>query len=75
VKVLFTQDVLNVADAGQIKEVANGYARNYLFPRNLAVAATKGREKQLEQQKQAIERRRAKEIDAQQALAASIDGN
>jgi len=38
-KVIFLQDVPNVARAGQIKEVANGYGRNYLIPRRLAVLA------------------------------------
>jgi large subunit ribosomal protein L9 len=39
VKVIFIDDVPNVARVGQTKEVANGYARNYLFPRKLAVLA------------------------------------
>lgn len=38
-KVIFIEDVTNVARAGQTKEVANGYARNFLFPRKLAVLA------------------------------------
>ncbi|OGO00158.1 MAG: 50S ribosomal protein L9 [Chloroflexi bacterium RBG_13_51_52] len=38
-KVIFIADVPNVAMAGQTKEVANGYARNFLFPRKLAVLA------------------------------------
>jgi large subunit ribosomal protein L9 len=40
VKVIFIADVPNVALAGQTKEVANGYARNFLFPRKLAVLAS-----------------------------------
>jgi large subunit ribosomal protein L9 len=39
VKVIFVADVPSVAKVGQTKEVANGYARNYLFPRKLAVLA------------------------------------
>jgi len=39
VKVIFIADVTNVARAGQTKEVADGYARNFLFPRKLAVVA------------------------------------
>lgn len=39
-KVLFRRDVPDVAKAGQVKEVADGYARNFLIPRGLAVAAT-----------------------------------
>ncbi len=38
-KVVFLQDVPNVARAGEIKEVANGYGRNYLIPKNLALLA------------------------------------
>lgn len=39
-KVLFKKDVADVARAGQVKDVADGYARNFLIPRGLAVAAT-----------------------------------
>ena len=39
-RVLFLQDVANVARAGDIKEVANGYAKNHLFPRKLVTLAT-----------------------------------
>ena len=38
-RVVFLQDVPNVAKAGEIKEVANGYARNFLIPRKLALLA------------------------------------
>ena len=38
-KVVFIQDVPNVARAGETKDVANGYARNYLIPRKLALLA------------------------------------
>ena len=41
-KVIFTEDVPNVAKAGQMKEVADGYARNYLIPLKLAVFANSG---------------------------------
>jgi large subunit ribosomal protein L9 len=41
-KVLFKKDVPDVAKAGQVKDVADGYARNFLIPRGLAVAATSG---------------------------------
>ncbi len=39
-KVIFLQDVSNVARAGEIKEVADGYGRNFLIPRNLALLAS-----------------------------------
>ena len=38
-KVIFLQDVPSVARAGEIKEVANGYGRNYLIPKKLALLA------------------------------------
>lgn len=38
-KVIFIQDVTNVGRAGEVKEVTNGYGRNYLIPKNLAVMA------------------------------------
>jgi len=46
-KVLFKKDVPDVAKAGQLKDVADGYARNFLIPRGLAVAATSGALKQV----------------------------
>ena len=39
-KVIFLQDVLNVARAGEIKEVASGYGRNFLIPQKLALLAS-----------------------------------
>ena len=63
-KVIFTADVENVALLGQVKEVANGYARNYLLPRGLAIPATPGALKQMEVKRQAEERRLAK-VEAQ----------
>lgn len=39
-KVIFQQDVRGQGKKGEMKEVSDGYARNFLFPKNLAVAAT-----------------------------------
>jgi large subunit ribosomal protein L9 len=44
-KVLLVQDVDNLGLAGDVKEVANGYGRNYLIPNGLAVLATSGAER------------------------------
>ncbi|MCL4858656.1 MAG: 50S ribosomal protein L9 [Caldilineaceae bacterium] len=60
-KVLLTQDVANLGDAGNVFSVAAGYARNYLLPRGMAVLATKGALKQADMIKQAALRRRAQE--------------
>ncbi len=59
-KVLFTKDVKNVAKAGEIKEVADGYARNYLIPGKLAVPATQTELKRKKEEDSAVSRKEAK---------------
>jgi large subunit ribosomal protein L9 len=71
-KVLLTQDVANLGLAGEIHNVAGGYARNYLMPRGLVVLATKGAMKQAEDIRQAGIRRRAKERANAEAQAEII---
>jgi large subunit ribosomal protein L9 len=67
-KVLFKQDVKDVARAGQVKDVADGYARNFLIPRGLAVAATAATLKQVADQQAVSARRAADEEKAARAL-------
>jgi len=55
-KVLFLKDITNVAKKDQIKEVSDGYAINFLFPKNLAVPATKDVVIKTTQKIQSIER-------------------
>jgi large subunit ribosomal protein L9 len=69
VKVVFLQDVTNVAKAGDVKEVADGYSRNYLLPKGLAVAATPSELKKLEVQKQADARREVRTEQEAEAFA------
>ena len=52
-KVLLTETVDNLGSAGEIKKVADGYARNFLIPKGLAVPATEGALKQAELRRQA----------------------
>jgi large subunit ribosomal protein L9 len=73
-EVLLLKDVEDLGEAGAIKRVADGYARNYLVPRGLAVRATPGAIKQAEKQQQATTRRQAKELSEAQALALVLDG-
>jgi large subunit ribosomal protein L9 len=47
VKILLTQDVENLGKAGEIKNVPDGYARNFLIPKGLAVLATEGAVRQV----------------------------
>jgi len=60
-KVLLLQDVFKLGKAGDIIEVKDGYARNYLVPKGLAIPVTKGTLKEIEARKRAIERRREKQ--------------
>src|SRR4051812_9150433 len=62
-KVLFKKDVQDVAKAGQVKDVADGYARNFLIPRGFAVVASAGALKQVAVV-QATASRRASEEEA-----------
>jgi len=68
-KVVFLEDVPNVAKAGDIKEVADGYSRNYLIPRKLAVPATSSELKKVEVLRAAGARREAKSEKEAEAFA------
>lgn len=60
-KVIMLSDVKDVGKKGEIINVAEGYARNYLLPRKLAMEATESSLKQLEQEKRAQEKKKQKE--------------
>jgi large subunit ribosomal protein L9 len=68
-KVLLIKDVAGVGQAGEITEVASGYARNYLIPKGLAVAAQPGVVRQAEERRQAEEKKAVREAADAQALA------
>ena len=68
-KVIFLQDVPNVASAGEVKNVANGYARNFLFPKKLATLAIPAELQKLESRHQADARRQAGLEQEAEALA------
>jgi large subunit ribosomal protein L9 len=72
-KVIFIEDVANVAKAGQLKEVANGYARNFLLPKKLAVVATAAEMKKLETYKQAESQRQERTDSEFTELADEIE--
>jgi large subunit ribosomal protein L9 len=70
-KVIFLQDVPNVAQAGQVRDVADGYARNYLIPRKLAAMAQPQAVRQIESKVKKQEIRLAGEMTE---LAGQIEG-
>lgn len=72
-KVILLSELKGKGGEGDIVEVADGYANNYLFPQKIAVAATKGNLKQLEQCKHNIATREAARIEEAQALKAALD--
>ncbi len=73
-RVVFIENVPSVAKAGEIKEVKDGYGRNYLIPRKLAKAATAAVMKDIERQHEVLDRRSAKlEADADN-LTKQLDG-
>jgi large subunit ribosomal protein L9 len=73
-KVVFLEDVPNVGKAGQIKEVAEGYGRNYLIPRKLAMTARPEDIKNVESRIKARARLAAKSEAEMKALAADLKG-
>jgi large subunit ribosomal protein L9 len=60
--VILRQDVEKLGTRGQLVKVTPGYARNFLLPQRLAVAATESNKKIVEQERQAHLRREAKEV-------------
>jgi len=58
-KVILKEDVASLGNEGDIVEVADGYARNYLLPKCLVVEANKSNLKQLEQKRKILERKEA----------------
>lgn len=63
-KIILYKDVPNLGEEGDVKVVADGYARNYLIPKKFAVRYTKATEVELAQKQQAIQRRRQEKLNA-----------
>ena len=72
-KVLFKKDVPEVAKAGQVKDVADGYARNFLIPRGFAVAATAGALKQVASVQAVAARHAAEEEQSARSLKQRLE--
>ncbi|MDQ6710609.1 MAG: 50S ribosomal protein L9 [Candidatus Dormibacteraeota bacterium] len=71
-KVVLTEDVKGTGKAGETKVVADGYARNYLLPRKLAQAATKGSVERIDRQRATAIQREQRELEEARALAARL---
>ncbi|ABI69823.1 50S ribosomal protein L9 [Syntrophomonas wolfei] len=73
-KVILIQEVKNLGKAGEIKEVSDGYARNFLIPRGLAEEATKGKVKESEEKKLKMQRKKEKELSEAEKLKEKLQG-
>jgi large subunit ribosomal protein L9 len=73
-KVVLRADVDNLGNKGDIVDVADGYARNYLVPRGLALKASPGSQKQADAMRRNREARDSRDREAAQALAAQFEG-
>jgi large subunit ribosomal protein L9 len=72
VKVLLRDDVESVGRKGDVVDVADGFARNYLVPQGLAIAASKGATKQAEAMRRNREAREVRDREAAQELAGRL---
>jgi large subunit ribosomal protein L9 len=73
-KVLLVQDVDNLGLAGEVHNVADGYGRNFLLPRGLAVKATPGAMVQADLHRRRAAEKRQREAEELTALAQAING-
>jgi len=73
-KVILSQDVANLGKMGATVNVADGYARNFLLPRKLAVRADSGSAKQIDHEIRVIRRREEKQRAVFTTLAKSLEG-
>ena len=73
-KVVLLGEIKGKGGEGDVVDVAQGYAENYLFPKKLAVAATKGNLKQLEERRNNIAKREAVRLENANALKSALDG-
>ena len=71
-KIILTQEVSGLGSAGDVVDVKDGYARNFLFPRGFATPWSRGAEKQIESIKQARATRELHSLEDAQTMAAKL---
>lgn len=71
-RVIFLSDVKGVASQGDVKEVKDGYARNYLIPKGLAVQATASKERELNEKRRRQQQKTDAEREQMRALADAL---
>ena len=73
-EVILREHVDNLGRRGEVVKVADGYARNYLLPRKLALLATEGNRKQIERERAKLDAKEAEEKGVSEATAARMAG-
>src|SRR5258708_11384643 len=73
-EVILREHVDNLGRRGEVVKVADGYARNYLLPRKLALLATDGNKKQIERERAKFDAKEAEEKKVAEAVAARVTG-
>ena len=73
-EVILKEDVAKLGSRGDVVKVAEGFGRNYLLPRKLAIEASHGNKAVIEQMKAATVRRTAKEKSSAEVLAKQLEG-
>jgi large subunit ribosomal protein L9 len=73
-EVILRAHVDHLGNRGEIVKVADGYARNYLLPRKLALPATEGNKRHVERERRIVEAREAQERGQAEAIAARLSG-
>ena len=71
-EIILREHVENLGRRGDVVKVADGYARNYLLPRKLALTVTEGNRKQIEREKKVAEAREAEERQTAEAVSTRI---
>jgi large subunit ribosomal protein L9 len=71
-EVILREHVDNLGSRGDLVKVADGYARNYLLPRKLALVATDGNRKQIERERAKFEAKEAEERKVAEAFAGRL---
>jgi large subunit ribosomal protein L9 len=71
-EVILRQHVDNLGERGQVVKVADGFARNYLLPRKLALPATEGNKRHVERERKIVETREAEEKGQAEAVGARL---
>src|SRR5688500_5272318 len=73
-KVILQEDVANLGSTGDVLDVADGYGRNFLLPRKLAVLADERNTRRMDHQKRLANARQAKVLTAAKELAGKLNG-